>query len=412
MSILLLSQFFRPVIGGEERAVEDLAVGLVQRGHSVSVATLAVPGAPAYEELDGVRVHRLEATSARATFLFSEAERTHLPPLPDPGIVAGLRRVLARERPELVHAHNWIVHSFLPLKRKTGPRLVLSLHDYSLVCATKRFVYAEQVCDGPAALKCSRCAAAQYGRLKGGAIVAGLRAMRPLVYRGVDLFLPVSATVADRLALERRGLRYTVIPNIRPQHPSLAPTGADDLYLDRLPSGGYLLFLGDVTADKGALVLEQAYARLEQSPPLVFIGRPFDLPAGSRGCVHVLGAWPHPLALEAVRRATVVVVPSVVPETFGIGALEAMSFGKPVVASRIGGLAELVVDGVTGRLVDPGDPAALASALAAVLADSPALAAMSAASMERAELYSADRVLPRLEEVYRALARNPDMMVS
>lgn len=62
------------------------------------------------------------------------------------------------------------------------------------------------------------------------------------------------------------------------------------------------------------------------------------------------------------------VVPSLL-EPFGLVAIEAMAYGRPVVASRTGGLAEIVVDGETGRLVPPGDPQALAQALEELLGD-------------------------------------------
>ncbi len=66
-----------------------------------------------------------------------------------------------------------------------------------------------------------------------------------------------------------------------------------------------------------------------------------------------------------------IVVPSVLPEPFG---LEAMTYSRPVVASNVGGIPEWLADGVTGTLVDQGDPAALARAIARLI-DDPALAA-------------------------------------
>jgi alpha-maltose-1-phosphate synthase len=95
--------------------------------------------------------------------------------------------------------------------------------------------------------------------------------------------------------------------------------------------------------------------------------------------VTFLGPVPDPALPDLYRRASVLAVPSVdrtcygrpvpVSELLGLVALEAMSSGTPVVASRIGGLAEVVVDGETGFLVEPGDVAALADRLALLLAD-------------------------------------------
>jgi glycosyltransferase involved in cell wall biosynthesis len=95
--------------------------------------------------------------------------------------------------------------------------------------------------------------------------------------------------------------------------------------------------------------------------------------------VTFLGPVPDPALPGLYRRATVLVLPSVdrtcygrqvpVSELLGLTALEAMASGTPVIASRIGGLAEVVVDGQTGFLVEPGDVAALQDRLALVLSD-------------------------------------------
>jgi glycosyltransferase involved in cell wall biosynthesis len=400
----MLAQFFRPDIGGEERSVEDLAAALVARGHDVAVATLRLPGTPAREQLDGVRVHRLEGLVNRLGILFRDDARRHLPPLPDPELVVALARVLSEERPDVVHAHNWIVHSFLPLKRRTWAPLVLSLHDYSLVCATKRLIRFGSICDGPGAAKCLRCGVGHYGVAKGAFIASAVQATGPFLRRGVDMYVPVSRSVAERLSLARRGLRYEVLPNLLAAPRQGPPAEVDPELIAKLPAGDFVLFLGDATVDKGALLLAQAHRMLDRPPPLVFVGRTIDIGGIRReGDVRVLGPWPHPAALEAVRRCTLLVVPSIVPETFGIAALEAMGMGKPVIASNIGGLPELVVDGETGRLVPPGDPAALRDALRDMLADRKGLEAMGEAARVRADLYRAEAVVPRFEAVYRSL---------
>jgi len=398
----MLAQFFRPVVGGEERAVEDLSAGLVDRGHDVTVATLRLRDSAAREDLNGIRVRRVEGMVNRLERIYAD-ERLHLPPFPDPGVVRALRRIVAEERPDVVHAHNWMVHSYLPLKRETKAPLVLSLHDYSLVCAQKRLMRQGSVCDGPRPLKCLRCATAHYGPAKGTLVASGLQATTPALLRRVDMYLPVSQAVAERLQLAARGVPHEVIPNLaRPPH--AGRVDVDQSHLDQLPSGDFILFLGDAVEDKGIHVLMQAYAMLDEPPPLVIVGRSEDVP-DSDGVVR-LGPLPHAAALEAARRALFLVVPSIVPETFGIAALEAMALGKPVVASRIGGLPELVVDGETGRLVPPGDARALATALEELVARPAARAAMGEAAKMRAERFTPTEVLPRLERVYGSLIRS------
>src|SRR3954468_19860516 len=109
MRILLLSQFYPPIVGGEERHVRNLGAALAQRGHAVSVATQWTPLAPEASNSDGeVRVHRVRGSLQRLPRLFTESERRHAPPVPDPELVLGLMRIIAKEQPDVVHAHNWM----------------------------------------------------------------------------------------------------------------------------------------------------------------------------------------------------------------------------------------------------------------------------------------------------------------
>src|SRR5512141_1511684 len=104
MRILMLAQFYAPVLGGEERVVQDLSRELVRRGHTVAVATQGQAGQPAFELDAGVRVYRLHSTAQRLKGLYADARRQHAPPVPDPELVRGLRQVVSRERPQVVHA--------------------------------------------------------------------------------------------------------------------------------------------------------------------------------------------------------------------------------------------------------------------------------------------------------------------
>ncbi len=120
------------------------------------------------------------------------------------------------------------------------------------------------------------------------------------------------------------------------------------------------------------------------------------------------GELDHAALLPLVKHATAVLIPSVpvhgIEEATSIAALEAMALGVPVVASRLGGLREIIADGVDGRLVPPGDPAALAAALGRVLLDRALAARLGAAARARVEReFSASAWFQRHQDLYGRL---------
>ena len=167
MRILMVSQFYAPTVGGQERVVEDLSRELIARGHHVAVVTLQQGDLPAISDVSGVRVYRIRSTAARFFRGYTDPTRPHAPPAVDPGATRELRRVMTLEKPDIVHGHDWLIHSFLPLKRRHGPGLVVTLHDQSLICANKRLIHNGKACTGPGPVKCLRCSASYYGRAKG-----------------------------------------------------------------------------------------------------------------------------------------------------------------------------------------------------------------------------------------------------
>lgn len=399
----MLAQFYAPIIGGEERHVQDLSRELAKNGHDVAVATLSFPGSAQFEVDQGVTVYRVDSTTQRTSWLYSQSERSHVPPLPDPELTWALSRIMDQVEPDLVHAHNWMVYSFLPLKKWYGTPLVLSLHDYSLSCVQKRFMNIDALCSGPAFSKCLKCAVHHYGTVKGGATALTHRITSPFMRSAVDIFLPVSQSTAIRNGLLENRLPFRIVPNFVPDDLGSIQKDADE-YVSRLPDEGYLLFVGDLSRDKGVDVLLRAYAGIENAPPLVLIGRKcLDTPQEIPGNIFLMDSWPHRAVMEAWRRSSIALVPSICPETFGIVVIEAMTMGRPVIASRIGGLSDIVVDGETGFLVPPGDHSALRDAIQRII-DHPALRErMGQKARRRAANFRASAIVPEVEEVYRKL---------
>lgn len=392
----MLAQSFAPVIGGEERVVEDLSLELAARGHEVTVATLRQPGGDPVAPGGGVRVRALRSSISRISR--ENSDRVYAPPVPDPETVLDLRRVLREEQPDVVHAHNWIVHSYLPLARRCPAPLVLSLHDYGLICPTKRLLRDGRVCSGPGPLKCLLNAAKQYGPARAPLVEAGTLLRRGTVHRQVDLFLPISSTVAELCRLGPED-RWRLSPNFIADLP--APP-RDPGPLTRLPTQPFVLYFGDLTLDKGVENLIAAYGGIADAPPLVLLGRDYLGAGTQRPGVHALGPVPYPHAIEALRRSLFSVAPSIWAEPFGMVALQTAKARKAIVASDIGGLRDIVVDGETGLLVPPGETAPLREALERLLGDEDLRARLGQAASRRAEeVFSPAVLVPEVEASYR-----------
>ena len=399
----MLTELYPPHIGGTEQHVRNLSRGLAARGHDVAVATITDGRTPSVDDDDGVRVHRVRSTTVRSRSM-TPTGRSYMPPAPDPEVVLALRRLIADERPDVVHAHNWMVHSFLPLKRSSGAALVVTLHDYSTICAKRSLLYKGSPCTGPGFEKCLRCASATYGDLRGPVIALSNWAMSAPLGRAVDMFVPVSQAVAEGNELAERRRPYRVIHNFVPDDVA-ANADHDHPALAALPTGEFWLYVGTLSRHKGVDVLLRAYSALPDAPPLVVIGRatpetPTEWPAN----VTVIMDLPHRAVMAAWARADLGIVPSVFPDPCPTTALEAMAAGVPIIGSNIGGLPDLVADGVTGVLVPVGDPAALALALARLEADRVLRDRMAAAALARAPMFMASSVVSRVEQLYLDLA--------
>jgi phosphatidylinositol alpha-mannosyltransferase len=154
------------------------------------------------------------------------------------------------------------------------------------------------------------------------------------------------------------------------------------------PDGPTIFFCGRHEPRKGLEVLLHAFARLERDAVLWVAGEGPNttaLAAAAPPNVEWLGRISDDELAQRLRAASVFCAPSLHGESFGVVLLEAMAAGLPVVASDVGGLRELVLDGETGALVPPGDPTALADALRPLLADRELRRRLGTAGRERAK---------------------------
>ena len=410
MRILLLAQFYPPMIGGEERHVRNLATEFARRGHDVHVGTLRLGPDDVRPQDPGVTVHELDNAGRHLGFLYEDASRPMSFPAPDPVVTRALKALVEQIRPDVVHAHNWIVNSYLPIAGRAGVPLVYSLHDYSHVCATKRMMRDGQPCPGAGAA-CIGCSSRHYG-VRGLPVAAAVTAGRPARRKLVDLFTPVSRHVARANELPGAdgstwsGDGWQVVPNFVPddlaERAAAAPT-------DHLPDRPYLFFAGDLSDEKGLGVLLRAHRLLRERgvdvPELVAAGRatPSTPATDPEGVTLHRGGWEHDKVLAGFAGARVAVVPSRWPDPCPTTVLEAMATGTALVTTPMGGISDMVDDGVSALVVPPDNAPALADALARLLGDEALRVTLGEGGRKAVQAFSCGQVADTFEDAYTAL---------
>ncbi|MEE7457810.1 glycosyl transferase family 1 [Methylorubrum populi] len=321
---------------------------------------------------DAVVVHEAEAL-ARAgctveTLTFHNDEiRTPLDRLRTafeaPHAPRGVARVVEAVRrfgPDVVHAHNTfplVSPAMHGAVRALGPVTVQTLHNFRIACAGALLMRDGAPCE--TCVTGSPYAAVRHACYRGSRL--GTLAVARMIdrhrkagtwTRDVDAFVVLTEFARDRfIAAGLPEQRLFVKPNGLPD-PGPPPAG---------PREG-ILFAGRLSPEKGVAVLKQAAAGLSLPIDVAGDGPLRDTLEGAPGLT-LLGALP-PAAMRArMGRAAALVVPSLWYEGLPMVVAEAFAAGTPVIASRIGALAGLVEDGVTGLLVTPGDPVDLARAI-------------------------------------------------
>jgi len=418
MKVLEVVHGFPPLAqGGAEIYTRTHARALLEAGDEVVVLTREQDqGRDEYavreEWRDGLRIVWVNNTF-RHTRSFADTYRNE-------AIAAIARRLIGDWRPDVAHIHHLTCLSTTIVDALAERRIpsFLTLHDYWLMCHRGQLLDTSyRACDGPGVDGCASCLGAA-----GGAAPAAFAAAS--VVRELERRLPAevgqhlrrasrhvaaglsTAGVADRETKARtdhmRGVCARITHFIAPSAYMRDRFLRFGIPADRISVAGYgfdahsftgitrtesaalrIGFLGSLMVSKAPHVLLEAAAGLSPAATVTLLGAHVDYhgDASYRGALAPLLANDHvrlagPIAPEDVPRALseidVLVVPSIWPENSPLVIREAFLAGVPVVASRIGGIVELIEDGVGGLLVEPGDPVDLRRTLQRLI-DEPAL---------------------------------------
>ena len=331
----------------------------------------------------------------------------------NPFSARALRRLILRERPDVMHAHNTfplISPSIYSAAHGLGIPTVLTLHNYRTFCAAGIPLREDRPCTDCLDQK-SVIPALRYGCYRGSRLATLPLAAMIALHRSlgtwqthVDAFIALTAFQRDKLvAAGLPAQRVHLKPHFYPAPPSPLPWSARK---DKV------VYIGRLGPEKGLNVLVEAW-RLwgDAAPPLELIG---DGPeraalerliavAGLGGKVTLLGQISFALTQERLGKARLLVLPSLCYEGFPMAIREAFALGVPVAGSRLGSIPCIVEDGRTGTLFAPGDARDLLRAVRDLWGEVAKLEGMGLASRtEFEDKYTADRNYASLMEIYAA----------
>lgn len=283
-----------------------------------------------------------------------------------------MQRLLRSDRPDLVHVHSvypMFSPSVLLACRQAGIPVVMTVHTHNLTCPTWFHLRDGNICESCMGGHEYQCVLHNCRR---NVLESVAYALRSFVARRFRLFhdnvdILMVPTHFSKAMLLRAGFhrdQVVVVPN---------PTAVTEAPADR-PLGGYVAFAGRVSAEKGVDVLLAAAALMPHLSFKIAGDGPVlsAMVAQAPANVQFVGRLAYDELLTFYKAARLLVVPSVWFEPFGMVAADAMALGLPVVASRIGGLPDVVDEGVTGLLFEPGNAADLAQQIGRIWED-PAL---------------------------------------
>ncbi len=393
MAIAQLSTRYPPAPGGVERHVQEISVRLARRGRAVTVYTSRLKREFPWEPLPanfvepptppGLTVQRLPAWTLPGEL--------HYP------FFRGLYRRLQTDRPDLLHVHTYGTNHAAVARRyhrQVGVPYVLTAHYHPIWS-----IYGGRLRHGIRRFYDRRLAA-------------------PIV--GDAARLIVQTQEEERL-IRANGFPLPRVEVIPPGYtPAPAPPADPEAFRRTFQiNGPFVLFVGRLASNKGLIALVDGFADLarhDASAYLVLVGadggeqarveqRVRDL--GLAGRVRLTGfVQDEGLLAAGFREARLFALPSQY-EAFGLVLLEALAQGTPVIASRVGGIPEVIEDGRSGRLIPPEDAVALAGAFRDLWEDDAVRQRWGAYGRDVVvPRYQWDRVVDRLDAVYsEVLAR-------
>jgi glycosyltransferase involved in cell wall biosynthesis len=344
--ILLLHNRYQ-LAGGEDAVVQAEKALLEANGHQVTLLEIS------NHDIKGV----WEKANAAVSAIYSLASKQRV------------SAEIAHFHPDVVHVHNFfplLSPSLYDACRDAGVPVVQTLHNYRLGCPNAMLLRNGKVCEDCLGKKMP-WSGIVHGCYRGSrsqsAVTAAMLAvhwLRGTWQEQVDAYIVLTAFQKEKMV--QAGLPKEKI-HVKPNYVSQPKLSGGTKVL-----GGYALYVGRLSQEKSVGTLIEAYRQNGLRIPLKIVG---DGPlrkllqadvqaAGLEDVIKFMGQQDKLTVLTLMYDAQLLVFPSIWYETFGLTMVEAFACGLPVIASRLGSMAEIVEDGVTGLHFEAGNSAELA----------------------------------------------------
>lgn len=390
MKLLLIHNSHRSgSSSGDDVVFRKEAALLRSKGHEV------IQFNPGNDEFDKGSLARKLSAALQIPWSFSSAKR--------------IREIARKEKPDLAHVHNFfplISPSVYHALKAEGIPMVQTLHDFRFLCVMAFFMRNGRICE-----ECrdgSIFRSVGYGCFKGSRIQTIPVAAMLRLHQYLDTF---RRKIDAYICLTESQKKIFAGAGFHAGKLFVKPNFVEDVSgSDEAGGGEWAVFIGRLGEEKGLKALIEAWRALPEVP-LKIVG---DGPCAGKAKemvrdfgmsnIEFLGYRPHKECMGILRGARFLVMPSIWYETFGLAIIEAFSLSKPVIASRLGAMADLVSDGVTGYLFEPGNAAGLAEKARLLWHDPPSCLSMGRNARKEYEAkYTPERNYRMLMGIYEEI---------
>ncbi|VVB51541.1 Trehalose synthase [uncultured archaeon] len=386
MRILLANKYFH-MVGGAERYVLNLKDLMESHGHEVIPFSMedSRNEHTEYSRYFPSNIDYADVSLCRAKEFPKIAGRV----IYSPGVKRKIKALTRNTKPDIAHInniYNQLSPSLLSGLKESGVPAVMTVHDYHLVCPNHSLFTNGAVCE--------KCLHGNYSNavlrqcVKDSVAASALCALASYIHlwtriyeKNVRTFITPSRFIAEKMiegGLPRESI-VTIPPSIDPS-----------AYTPEPHPGKYLLYFGRLSPEKGIIDLLKAAEELPHIP------------------IHIAGTGPQEQELQEyakekklnttftgfidgqrlqkeIQDARIIAAPSRIQENLPFTILEAMAYGKPVIATRQGGIPELIENGKNGLLCEPGNPTNLQEKITEIWDDDQRLEKMGQQGRKNAE---------------------------